>query len=157
MRLFDLTRTNVHLKYNLVFENLISNVRSRYDRILFNLVNTRLFWVPNPSKEKTNQFFNLINDAPPPFRFGMDILQDRGFLFWGGALPSFHEHQLAFSIWKLFQSFNTYTLDTSVEASMIYWFYPNNFDFNVHYWKTDQEYVLGNPLEELKQVSNNSI
>jgi DNA-binding Lrp family transcriptional regulator len=151
MRLFNLTRTNVHLKYNLVFENLISNVRSRFDRILFNLVNTRLFWVPTTNKKKVHQFFNLINEAPPPFRFGMDVLKDDGFIFWGGALPSFHEHQLAFSIWNLFQSFNTYTLDTSVEASMIYWFYPENFDFNAHYWKTDRDYVVEIPLEELKK------
>ncbi|UCG01303.1 MAG: winged helix-turn-helix transcriptional regulator [Candidatus Heimdallarchaeota archaeon] len=152
MRLLDLTRTNVHLKYNLVFENLISSVRSRYDRILFNLVNTRLFWVSNEDKKRIHQFFNLINEAPPPFRFGMDILKDNGFVFWGGALPSFHEHQLAFSIWKLFQSFATYTLDTSADTSMIYWFYPENFDFNTHYWKIDREYVLEYPLEELRQV-----
>lgn len=156
MRLFNLTRTNVHLKYNLVFKNLISNVRSRIDRILFNLVNTRLFWVSNSDKEKISQFFNLINDAPPPFRFGMDILKDNGFLFWGGALPSIHEHQLASSIWKLFQSFNTYTLDTSAEASMIYWFYPENFDFDIHYWKTDRDYVIEKPLEELSQIKENS-
>lgn len=156
MRLFNLTRTNVHLKYNSVFENLISNVRSRFDRILFNLVNTRLFWVSNPDKKKTHQFFNLINEAPPPFRFGMDIIKENGFLFWGGALPSIHEHQLAFSIWKLFQSFNTYTLDTSIDASMIYWFYPENFDFDAHQWKIDREYVLEKPLEELNQVKKAS-
>ena len=152
MRLFNLTRTNVHLKYNLVFENLISSVRARFDRILFNLVNTRLFWVPKPDKRRAAQFFNLITDAPPPFRFGMDLLKDNGFLFWGGALPSFHEHKLAFAIWKLFQTFNTYTLDTSAEASMIYWFYPENFDFDTHQWKTDRAYFLENPLEELAQM-----
>jgi DNA-binding Lrp family transcriptional regulator len=154
MRLFNLTRTHIHHKYNLVFKNLISNVRSRFDRFLFNLVNTRLFWIPNPSKEKTSKFFNLIDNAPPPFRFGIDVLKQNGFLFWGGALPSFHEHQLAMSIWKLFQSFNTYTLDTSENASMIYWFFPENFDFDSHYWKTDQIYFLEKPLEELKKVQS---
>ena len=152
MRLFNLTRTNTHLKYNLVFDNLISSVRSRFDRILFNLVNTRLFWVPNPDRERSYQFFNLIGEAPPPFRFGLDLLKASGFLFWGGALPSYHEHQLAFSIWKLFQSFNTYSLDTSADASIIYWFYPENFDFEAHYWNIDREYLVEKPLEDLKNV-----
>ncbi|MFX1335830.1 MAG: winged helix-turn-helix transcriptional regulator [Promethearchaeota archaeon] len=154
MRLFNLTRTNTHIKYNLVHDNLISSVRSRFDRILFNLVNTRVFWVPTSDKKTTNRFFNLITESPPPFRFGMDILQNNGFLLWGGALPSFQEHQLAFSIWKLFQSFNAYTLDTSVNASTIYWFYPENFDFTTHYWKIDRQYVLEKPLEELRQIKS---
>ncbi|MFX1284234.1 MAG: winged helix-turn-helix transcriptional regulator [Promethearchaeota archaeon] len=156
MRKFNLTRTNVHLKYNLIFDNLISNIRSRIDRIRFNLVNTRLFWISNPDERKMYQLFNLIKNAPPPFRLGMDILQDHGFLLWGGALPSYHEHQLAFSIWKLFQSFNTYTLDTSIDTSMIYWFYPNNFDFDTQYWKINREYVVEKPLEELRQVKKSS-
>lgn len=142
MREFNLSRTNLSLKYNLDYNNLISSIRSRFDRIMFNLVNTRLFWVPNSDKKKTNRFFNLVKDIPPPFRFGMDILQQDGFLFWEGALPSFHEHQLAFTIWKLFQSFNAYTLDTSVNTSIIYWFYPNNFDFDTHYWKKYRDHVL---------------
>jgi len=93
-----------------------------------------------------------MDTIPPPFRLGMDILQQNGFILWGGGLQNFHEHQLAISIWKLFQTFNSYTLDTSVDASMIYWFYPENFDFNLHYWKTDRAYVLEKPLEELKQL-----
>jgi len=156
MHQFNLTRTNAHLKYNSVFKNLISSVRARFDRILFDLVNTRVFWIPNPNEKNTNKLFNLIKHSPPPFRFGLDILQPEGCLFWGGDLPNYHEHQLAFSIWKLFQTFNTYTLDISVNTSMIYWFYPNNFDFGTHYWKTDREYVVEKPLEELHKVKKKS-
>jgi DNA-binding Lrp family transcriptional regulator len=151
MRKFNLTRTNTHVVYNTVFNKLIAGVRLRYDRILFNLVNTRLFWIPNPNKQRVNQFFNLIKDLPPPFRLGVDILQDQGLLLWGGALPTFHEHQLAHTIWSLFQDFHSYTLDTSVDRSMLYWFYPDNFDFDTHYWKTDRDYLIENPLKELKQ------
>ena len=152
MKMFKLTRTEAHNRYNCVFKHLISSIRSRFDRSLFNLINTRLFWIFTNDREKIYQFFNLMDTIPPPFRLGMDILQQNGFILWGGGLQNFHEHQLAISIWKLFQTFNSYTLDTSVDASMIYWFYPENFDFNLHYWKTDRAYVLEKPLEELKQL-----
>ncbi|MFX0204530.1 MAG: winged helix-turn-helix transcriptional regulator [Candidatus Hodarchaeota archaeon] len=151
MRRFNLSRTNAHLLYNSVFTNLISSIRLRFDRILFKLVNTRLYWIPKPSKKKINQLFNLINEEPPPFRLGVDILQEKGLLLWGGALPNFHEHQLALIIWNLFQDFLSFTLDTSVDRSMIYWFYPENFDFNTHYWKIDREYIVEIPLKELRR------
>ncbi|MFX0183406.1 MAG: winged helix-turn-helix transcriptional regulator [Candidatus Hodarchaeota archaeon] len=151
MRKFNLSRTNTHLLYNSVFNKLISGIRLRFDRILFNLVNTRFFWIPNPDEKKVIQLFNLIKESPPPFRLGFDILQEKGLLLWGGALPSFHEHQLAHTIWNLFQDFHSYTLDTSVDRSMIYWFYPDNFDFDTHYWKINRDYVIQNPLNELKQ------
>ncbi len=152
MRKFNLTRTNTHVRYNTIFDKLISSVRCRFDRILFNLVNARLFWIPHSKEKKINQLYNLMKASPPPFNFGMDILEEKGLLFWGVALPTFHEHQLASSIWKLFQDFNTYTLDTSIDRSIVYWFYPANFDFDTHYWKIDREYVVEKPLEELYQI-----
>ncbi|MFX0170858.1 MAG: winged helix-turn-helix transcriptional regulator [Candidatus Hodarchaeota archaeon] len=151
MRSFNLSRTNAHLLYNSVFTELISSLRLRFNRILFKLVNTRLYWIPKPNEKKTNQLFNLITKKPPPFHLGIDILQERGLLLWGGALPNFHEHQLALIIWNLFQDFFSFTIDTSVDMSMIYWFYPDNFDFNTHYWKIDREYVVETPLNELRR------
>lgn len=100
---------------------MISSVRCQFDRILFNLINARLFWIPHSPEKKMNQLFNLMNDSPPPFNFGMDILEKEVFLFGDVTLPTFHEHQLALSIWKHFQDFNTYTLDTSVDKSIVYW------------------------------------
>jgi hypothetical protein len=152
MRKFNLSRTNIHQMYNSIFHKLISSVRSRIDRIMFNLVNTRVFWISKPEKKKMKQLYNLIEESPPPFRLGFDIFEDQGFLLWGGGLPSFHEHELAHTIWNLFPSFKSYTLDTSVDRSTIYWFYPDNFDFKTHYWKIDREWIIDKPLEELERV-----
>lgn len=147
---FHLSRTSTHHSYTTVFNNLISSVRPRFDRIMFNQVNTRLFWIPNVNEAKLNKFFNLINNHPLPFRIGLDILQDNGLLLWGVSLPSFHEHQLALTLWRLFQTFPSYTLDTSLDRSMIYWFYPDNFDFKTNYWKIDREYVVDQPLTDIQ-------
>ncbi|MFX1254085.1 MAG: winged helix-turn-helix transcriptional regulator [Promethearchaeota archaeon] len=149
MREFDLSRTETHRRYSKVFENLISSVRLSYNRILFDLVNTHLFWVRHPDKAQLHRFFNLMGSSPPPFRMGLDILKQDGFFLWAGAVPSIHEHHLAFSLWQLFGTFETYTLDTSIGNSMLYWFYPNNFDFDTHYWRTDREYTIDQPLKEL--------
>jgi DNA-binding Lrp family transcriptional regulator len=150
MREFELSRTETHRRYNKVFENLISSVRLRYNRILFDLVNTNLFWIQNPDKTQLHRLFNLMSSTPPPFRMGLDILKQDGFFLWAGAVPSIHEHHLAFSLWQLFETFETYTLDTSVNNAAIYYFYPNNFDFDTQYWRADREYTIDQPLKELE-------
>ncbi|MHA2175547.1 MAG: winged helix-turn-helix transcriptional regulator [Candidatus Hodarchaeales archaeon] len=147
---FNLSRTSTHHSYTTVFNNLISSVQARFDRIMFNQVNTRLFWIPKVKESKLYKFFNLINNHHLPFRIGLDILQGNGLLLWGISLPTFHEHQLALTLWRLFQTFNSYTLDTSFDRSMIYWFYPDNFDFETKYWKIDREYVVNQPLADIQ-------
>ncbi|MHA1227000.1 MAG: winged helix-turn-helix transcriptional regulator [Candidatus Hodarchaeales archaeon] len=149
MRKFSLSRTETHRRYNAVFGKLISCVRLRYDRILFNLVNTKLFWVSQASQEKTYKLYNTFKNIPPPFRLGMDILKEKGFLLWGGGLPTYQEQQLAFALWLLFPKYQVITLDTSIASTAIYWFYPQNFDFSQYHWKTSREWVIDEPLKEL--------
>ncbi len=151
---FNLSLTSTHHSYTTVFNNLISSVRARFDRIMFNQVNTRLFWIPNVNETKLYKFFNFINNHPLPFRIGLDILKGNGLLLWGVSLPPFHEHQLALILWRLFQTSYTYTLDTSLDRSMIYWFYPDNFDFKTSYWKIDREYVVDQPLADIQLNSH---
>ena len=81
-----------------------------------------------------------------------ELLKQDGLLFWGGAMPAIHEHHLAYSLWQFFKTFETYTLDTSISGADTYWFYPNNFDFTTHTWKSDRAYLIEQPLEELRQA-----
>lgn len=148
MRELKLTRTETHRRYNRVFENLISGVRLSYDRTLFDLVDTQLFLVKNIDERKSCQFYHLMKSIPPPFRMGLDILKDESFYLWSKALPSNHGQQLVFSLWKIFNSFETYILDSN--EAILYWFYPDNFDFEHHYWKTSRKYVVDDPITALE-------
>ncbi|MFX0062098.1 MAG: winged helix-turn-helix transcriptional regulator [Candidatus Hermodarchaeota archaeon] len=152
MREFNLSRTEIHRRYSRVYKNLVSSVRLRYNRIIFNLVNTNLFWIPKPDIKTRNQFFNLMKGSPPPFRMELDILKNDGLLLWAGAIPPIHEHRLAFSLWHLFKTFETYTLDTSVESAVSYKFYPKNFDFETWNWINDRNYIIEQPLKELEKI-----
>lgn len=51
-----------------------------------------------------------------------------------------------------FDSRNRHTVRLNVYLTLP----PVNFDFDIHYWKIDREYVLEKPLEELNQVKKNS-
>lgn len=152
MREFKLSRTEIHRRYNKVYKNLVSSVRLQYNRIIFNLVNTHLFLISEPNIKARNQFFNLMKDSPLPFRIGLDILKNDGLLVWAGAMPPIHEHQLAFSLWRLFNTFQTYRLDASVQSATSYWFHPKNYDFETHCWITDRNYIIEHPLNELEKI-----
>ncbi|MHA1973940.1 MAG: winged helix-turn-helix transcriptional regulator [Candidatus Hodarchaeales archaeon] len=152
MRKFAISRTEAHRRYNLIFGKLISCVRLRYNRILFNLVNTKLFWIAEASSKKVAQLYNTFRNIPPPFRLGMDVLKDKGALIWGGGLPNIQEHELAFTLWLLFKKYEVITLDTSQDKAAIYWFYPENFDFESYQWKKSREWVIEQPLKQLNEI-----
>ncbi|MHA1463066.1 MAG: winged helix-turn-helix transcriptional regulator [Candidatus Heimdallarchaeota archaeon] len=144
----NLSRTQAHREFNFVMDNYIEKIRFMYDREIFDLNETYLAIGTNVEKNFSNQLFNTIESNPPPFRLALDISNDNKILLWANMTHS-QASGFAFSIWQKIPSAKIYVLDT--KNSMMYWFYPENFDFDSMSWKTSKDYLINKPLERLNK------
>ena len=58
--------------------------------------------------------------------------------------------QFAFSTWKALENVEIYVLSTQAGRARLYYFHPDNFDFEKQEWIKTREYVVDNPIKELK-------
>ncbi len=144
----NLSRTQAHREFNYVMDNYIEKIRFMYDREIFDLNETYLAIGKEVEQNFSNQLFNTIVSNPPPFRLALDISDDNKILLWANMTHS-QASGFAFSIWHEIPSAKIYVLDT--KNSMMYWFYPENFDFDSMSWKTSKDYMINKPLERLNK------
>ena len=140
----NLSRTQGHRDYNYVMDNYIEKIRFIYNREIFQLTETYIAFGQDIPKKSSARIFNAINEAPPPFRLSLDIIEDNGILLWAN-MSSSQATDFAFALWDKFTNIQIYTLDT--KKSKLYWFYPNNFDFNKSNWNTSKDYFITEPIE----------
>ncbi|NHJ49619.1 MAG: winged helix-turn-helix transcriptional regulator [Asgard group archaeon] len=141
-----LSKTQAHREYNFVMENFIETIRFMYDREIFDLTETYIAIGYNISSKLIAQIYHAINNNPPPFRLALDILENDSILLWGNMSPA-QASGFAFSMWKFIPDMNIYTLDT--KKSRLYWFYPDNFDFDKLEWKISKDYFITEPLDRV--------
>jgi DNA-binding Lrp family transcriptional regulator len=138
-----LSRTQTHREYNYVIENYIERIRFIYNREIFDLTETYIAIGSDLDKNISGQIFSAINNNPPPFRLALDLIENKNVLLWGNMTPA-QASSFAFSMWRTISSTKIYTLDT--KKSRLYWFYPNNFDFQIMTWKTSKDYIIKEPF-----------
>ncbi|MBN1327846.1 MAG: winged helix-turn-helix transcriptional regulator [Candidatus Heimdallarchaeota archaeon] len=140
-----LSKTQTHREYNYVMENYIETIRFIYNREIFDLTETYVAIGYNLTDKKVTQIFNAIKDNPPPFRLALDVLANNKLLLWADMSPA-QASNFAFSMWQKNEQTKIYTLDT--KKSRLYWFYPDNFDFNEKCWKVSEDYFITTPLKK---------
>ncbi|MCE7743242.1 MAG: hypothetical protein GOP50_12400, partial [Candidatus Heimdallarchaeota archaeon] len=146
---FELSKTEAHRHYKYVMDNYVDKVRLMYDRNSFNLTETYMA-VANLSDSRTQgRIFNQLKENPPPFYVSVDMLEKSNLIMWGNMSPK-QANEFAFSIWKALKNVEIYILSTKHGGSSVYWFYPNNFDFENEDWKKSREYIVTEPLKRLK-------
>ncbi|MHA1924165.1 MAG: winged helix-turn-helix domain-containing protein, partial [Candidatus Heimdallarchaeota archaeon] len=138
-----LSRTQTHREYNYVMEKYIERIRFIYNREIFDLTETYIAIGSDLDKNKSDQIFSTINNNPPPFRLALDLIENNKILLWGNMTPA-QASGFAFSMWRTISSTQIYTLYT--KKSRLYWFYPENFDFQAMEWKSSKDYVIKDPL-----------
>ena len=142
----NLSRTQTHREYNYIMDNYIEKIRFMYDREIFDLNETYLTIGTNVNTNLANQIYNKIKSAPPPFRLALDMSDDNKILIWANMTHS-QASGFAFSIWKQIPTAKIYVLDT--KSAELYWFYPDNFDFENGTWKVSQQYFVDGPLSRI--------
>ncbi len=140
-----LSKTQTHRDYNYVMENYIDTIRFIYNREIFDLTETYVAIGYNLTERKIAQILAAIKDSPPPFRLAIDILANNRLLLWADMSPA-QASNFAFSMWQQNEQTKIYTLDT--KKSRLYWFYPDNFDFNDKCWKINEDYFIKTPLKK---------
>jgi DNA-binding Lrp family transcriptional regulator len=146
--LFGISKTEAHRSYNFVMNKYVDRVRLIYDRESFNLTETYLALSPYIGYKKQAQIYNQMTENPPPFHISFDVLENGGVIIWGN-MNSSQATDFAFSSWKSLNNIQIYLLNTKKGGSRMYWFYPNNFDFEKQNWKTSRRYMIDDPLSEL--------
>jgi DNA-binding Lrp family transcriptional regulator len=139
-----LSKTQAYREFNYVVSNYIYDIRFMYNREIFDLTETYIAFGTDISPKSVSQLYHGFKNNPPPFRSFIDILENNAILFWATMSPA-QASSFAFSIWKKLKNVEIYTLDT--KTSEMYWFYPDNFDFEKMNWKTSKEYIVHEPLE----------
>ncbi len=146
---FKLSKTEAHRHYKYVMDNYVDKVRLMYDRKSFNLTETYIALARIVNNTTRGQIYNQLKENPPPFYVSIDLLEGSNFVMWGNMSPA-QANEFAFSIWKTLENVEIHILSTKHGGSSIYWFYPNNFDFDKEEWKKSREYMVTKPLKELK-------
>ena len=145
---FGLSKTEAHRSYKFVMSKYIDRVRLIYDRESFNLTETYLAFSSYVGYKRQAQIFNQMKENPPPFHVSFDMLEKGGIIIWGN-MSSSQATDFAFSSWKSLNNVRIYILNTKRGGSRMYWFYPNNFDFEKQNWKISRKYMIDEPLSKI--------
>ena len=146
MEKLPLSRTQAHREYNYVMDNYVDSIRTIYNREIFNLTESYLLVAKDLSEKFIARLFSAMNNNPPPFRFALDHIENNQLICWGN-FTSIRAINLAYKLWEVTDKVELYTLDT--RFSRLYWFYPDNFDFQTHQWRISKDYVVDKPLKTI--------
>ncbi len=147
--MYKMSRTETHRNYNFVLNNLVSSIRLNYNREVFDLTETFFVQISSLSKTDKTLLYYLFKKNPPPFSMALDLIANDKALIWGNLTPR-QSNEFLFLLWETFPSIQSFRLDTRSNESMIYWFYPPNFDFESNDWKSSHDYMVDIPVKELK-------
>ncbi|OLS22425.1 MAG: hypothetical protein HeimC2_29520 [Candidatus Heimdallarchaeota archaeon LC_2] len=147
---YELSRTDTHRIYNFVMNKLVSTIRLNYNHEYFDLTETFLVQINSLSQTDKNLLYYLFKENPPPYRMALDLLENDKALIWGNLTPK-QSNEFLFLLWETFPSLQSLRLDTNQNGSMIYWFYPQNFNFEQNDWKFSYEYMFETPMKEINE------
>ncbi len=146
---FKLSKTETHRQYSKVVDQYVDRFRLLYDRKSFNLTESYLALANLVDNKTQGQIYNQVLENPPPFHFRTDFLENANLIMWGNMSTS-QADQFAFSTWKALENVEIYVLSTQGSRSRLYYFHPNNFDFDKHDWIKTREYIVSDPIKELE-------
>lgn len=150
---YMLSQSMVSRKLIFLKENVIESVRAQIDRSRFNIISTKLFYIPEaPDKNRARLYNAFSAPSAPPFPLSIDLLEEGGVILWG-RMPPLFEHGLYYLLWSMLPSLQVFTMETSGGHSRLYWFYPENLDPTTKDWRTDDDWMLTSPLQELRSAS----
>ncbi|MDH5401678.1 MAG: hypothetical protein OEY49_04230 [Candidatus Heimdallarchaeota archaeon] len=132
---------------------MVDSFELYYNRNYFDLNDTNIFFITNVNKQKQAKLMNTLLDNPPPFRFSIDLLENNS-IFLYGNLNYKDLYRFVDSLWSEFDEIEMYRLNSSIDSSIRYYFWPDNFDFEKKTWKIDYDYMLTNPINEIKNDLN---
>ncbi|MEM2143133.1 MAG: winged helix-turn-helix transcriptional regulator [Candidatus Thorarchaeota archaeon] len=156
MNRFGLSQSTVSRRLIFLRENVIESVRAQIDRARFDIISTKLFYAQRCSEAARAKVFNAIKaPSAPPFPLSVDLLDGGGLVLWGRMSPR-HEHSLFYVLWRRFPEMQVFTMDTIRDHSRMYWFYPDNVDPETNSWKTDEDWMLNQPLSALEPAHHSS-
>ncbi len=135
--------------YITVKEKFIGSYRFMYDREIFDLTETIIAFGSEVDQHKQEQLYDRVRTDAPPFFLSLDILKDNKLLVWITMSPG-QASDFTYAGWQNIPNFKVHVLDTKVQGSMLYYFYPENFDFNKQEWKTSYDYMVEEPLSNIK-------
>jgi DNA-binding Lrp family transcriptional regulator len=144
-------RASVEENYAEVKGKYISAYRFMYDREIFDLTETILAFGSGVDLRRQRQLFNGIKTNPPPFFLSLDILKDGRILIWITMSPG-QASDFTYACWQNIPNFKLHVLNTKAKGSMLYCFYPENFDFEKGVWKTSVEYMIDDPLSAISSA-----
>jgi len=149
----QLSKSEANRQYNYVKDNMVDSFELYYNRNYFDLNDTNIFFITNVNKQKQAKLMNTLLDNPPPFRFSIDLLENNS-IFLYGNLNYKDLYRFVDSLWSEFDEIEMYRLNSSIDSSIRYYFWPDNFDFEKKTWKIDYDYMLTNPINEIKNDLN---
>ncbi len=151
---YGLSKAEMSRQYNYVMDNFISSVRHHYNREIFELTETYLILVHSVPESKKNQLYNKLKAISPPFDLSYDIIENGDLFFWIN-MSTKQSIEFAFNTWTHLENVEIYLLDTRPKSSVMYLFYPENFDFDTLEWKKTNEYMLEQPIHRLTKFIRN--
>ncbi len=144
----NLKKSTMNDHYRFVMNNLVSHIRLNYDRSRFNLSETYLLHI-HDSKNLDPLISHILTDTPP-FRLSVDLMEDKSMTMWANMSRSQFK-EFSYAIWEEFPQTEFYQLNTSDEGAARYWFYPANFDFERHWWRDSQIYMVDDPINRVQR------
>ncbi|MHA1303963.1 MAG: winged helix-turn-helix transcriptional regulator, partial [Candidatus Heimdallarchaeaceae archaeon] len=149
-RKFDVNRTMLWRRIHFLQEHVITGYSSKINRKVFNLTSSKILLLSFSDNSLLNSVYaNFTNpNIKPPFRFHIEIVVDDKncqHIILYITLPPYHESQLFYTLAQ-FAEYQTFSLDISGKHSIRYAFYEENFDFELHKWKLNHDYVVKKPL-----------
>ncbi|MHA1994006.1 MAG: Lrp/AsnC family transcriptional regulator [Candidatus Hodarchaeales archaeon] len=147
----DLNKEVVEKEYPIVKENYVGAIRFIYDREIFDLTETILAFGSEVDLRRQEQLYNGIKIDAPPFFLSLDILQNNKILIWITMSPG-QASDFTYACWQNIPNFKIQVLDTKSQGSMLYCFYPDNFDFANRKWKSSTVYMVDEPLQSTKKA-----
>ncbi len=145
--MFNISITEATSQLQFVMEHFISDVRYLYNREIFGLSETIIAFGHNVEPQRVKKLFYGIKDTPPPFYSAFDVLKEDNLYFWATMSPA-QIADFTFASWQNIPNFKTHILD--IKSSMLYCFYPTNFDFEKRTWKDSNSYIVKTPLLKLQ-------
>ena len=146
---FRLSKTEAHRQYSKVIEQYVDRFRLLYDRKSFNLTETCLAIANLVDSKTQGRIFNQIKENPPPFHFRLELLENANVIMWG-SMSTLQADQFAFSAWKKLKNLEMYILSTQFGRARLYYFHPDNFDFDSQDWIKTHKYIVDEPIQRLK-------
>ena len=147
----NLSKTETHRQYNFVLEKFVKEIIQTFNRDNFFLTETFLIIAHDIPLEKQEKLINKMKNDPPPFYGSLSILKGGKFRFWANMSID-QAGTFIFSLFKIFNNIEVFTLNTRKKRSASYYFYPENFDFNIKKWKDSKSYMIKEPLERLNLI-----